>query len=309
MNFIRKYQLTADENLFVAKRNVVDYIWKIAKLEGFSVTYPETDTVYNGISVANKTVDEIIAVNNLKHAWRFVFDTVDYPTDFSYICKLNGYIDDGQLYLNAGMLRHIQISVSGTSWKPDYPDEFQIKQSLKNIMGIDNPTERCITLMLYCMRAQMFSRGNISTSILAANHEMIRNGCGIISVPIEHQQEFMKLLTEFYETNEMSALKQFVYETSIDGIDLEAQRKHDEFIKEKTMKFIRKKFDFPVPQAVEDAITELEKAVLSNSIDLDIYLDEFKQNVRWGTGGEDGMTDEQADEVLHYYYNRQYLKG
>ncbi len=75
------------------------------------------------------------------------------------------------------------------------------------------------------------------------------------------------------------------------------------------MKFIRKKFDFPIPKVVEDAITELENAVLSNSIDLDIYLDEFKQNVRWGTGGEDGMTDEQADEVLHYYYNRRYLKG
>lgn len=229
MNFIRKYNLTADENLFVAKRNVVDYIWKIAKSEGFSVTYPETYTIYNGISVANKTVDEILAVNNLKHAWQFVFNTVDYPTDFSYICKLNGYIADGKLYLNAGILRHIQISVSGTSWKPDYPDEFQIKQSLKNIMGIDNPTERCITLMLYCMRAQMFSGGNISTSMLAANHEMIRNGCGIISVPIEHQAEFMKLLIEFYETNEMSTLKQFVYETSIDGIDLEAQKKHDEF--------------------------------------------------------------------------------
>lgn len=75
------------------------------------------------------------------------------------------------------------------------------------------------------------------------------------------------------------------------------------------MTFIRKKFDFAVPGEVENAITELEKAVLSDSIDVDIYLDCFKQSVRWCTGGEDGMTDEQADEVLHYYYNRQYLRG
>lgn len=73
--------------------------------------------------------------------------------------------------------------------------------------------------------------------------------------------------------------------------------------------FIRKEFNFPVPEEVEDAINELEKAVLEHSSMLDIYLDEFKLCVRSNTGGENGMTDEQADEVLHYYYNRRYLKG
>ena len=73
--------------------------------------------------------------------------------------------------------------------------------------------------------------------------------------------------------------------------------------------FIRKKFDFPVPQEVENAVTELENAALTDSAHLDIYLDKFKQSVRSATGGDGGMTDEQADEVLHYYYTRQYLKG
>lgn len=73
--------------------------------------------------------------------------------------------------------------------------------------------------------------------------------------------------------------------------------------------FIRKKFDFPVPKEVENAITELENAVLTNSTMLDIYLDEFKSCVRFNTGGESGMTDEQADEVMHYYYRKQYLTG
>ena len=73
--------------------------------------------------------------------------------------------------------------------------------------------------------------------------------------------------------------------------------------------FIRKKFDFTVPQEVENAITEFENAVLTDSAHVDIYLDEFKLSVRSATGGDGGMTDEQADEVLHYYYTRQYLKG
>lgn len=37
-----KFNLTREQNVFVAKRNIVDYIWKSANLEGIDVTYPET---------------------------------------------------------------------------------------------------------------------------------------------------------------------------------------------------------------------------------------------------------------------------
>ncbi len=47
---------------------------------------------------------------------------------------------------------------------------------------------------------------------------MISNGCGILSVPIELQPTFTKMLIEFYESNDMSEIKQFLYENCIDGI-------------------------------------------------------------------------------------------
>lgn len=40
-----KYNLSVDENIFVAKRNIIDYIWKSAKLEGLAVTFPETEAI------------------------------------------------------------------------------------------------------------------------------------------------------------------------------------------------------------------------------------------------------------------------
>lgn len=46
-----KYHMTREENIFVAKRNIVDYIWKSARLEGLAVTYPDTEAIYNGMSV------------------------------------------------------------------------------------------------------------------------------------------------------------------------------------------------------------------------------------------------------------------
>lgn len=35
-----KYHMTREENIFVARRNIIDYIWKSARLEGLAVTYP-----------------------------------------------------------------------------------------------------------------------------------------------------------------------------------------------------------------------------------------------------------------------------
>ena len=83
-----KFNMTREENIFTAKRNIVDYIWKSAKLERLAVTYPDTEAIYNGMSVSGVKVSEIVAVNNLKHAWQFLFDNLDYPIDFPYICKL-----------------------------------------------------------------------------------------------------------------------------------------------------------------------------------------------------------------------------
>ncbi len=55
MSFERKYNLTVDENIFIAKRNIIDYIWKSAKLEGLSVTFPDTEAIFNGNQICRLT--------------------------------------------------------------------------------------------------------------------------------------------------------------------------------------------------------------------------------------------------------------
>ena len=216
-----KYHMTREENIFVAKRNIIDYIWKSAKLEGLAVTYPDTEAIYNGMSVQGVKVSDIVAVNNLKHAWQFVLDTLDYPTDYPFVCKINQYIGGDNLIIRAGYLRNMPVSIGGTTWKPDMPIESQIKEQMGEINQIENPTDRALTMMLYLVRKQMFLDGNKRTSMLAGNHVMISNGCGIISIPIELQPTFTKMLIEFYESNDMEEIKHFLYENCIDGIAFE----------------------------------------------------------------------------------------
>jgi len=216
-----KYTMTREQNIFVAKRNIVDYIWKSARLEGLGVTYPDTEAIYNGLGVENVPVDEIIAVNNLKRAWKFLLDNLNYPVDYSYICMLNKIVGGDNLVYGAGFIRKIPVSMGGTTWKPDIPIESQIKEELADIQSITNPTDKGISLMLYLMRKQMFVDGNKRTAMLAGNHVMISSGCGILSVPIEKQRSFTQMLIAFYETNDMEKVKQFVYDECLDGMDFE----------------------------------------------------------------------------------------
>lgn len=218
-----KYHMTLEQNIFVAKRNIVDYIWKSARLEGLGVTYPDTEAIFNGLSVAGVKVSDIVAVNNLKHAWQFVLENAAYPVDYPYICQINRLVGGDSLIMGAGYLRKVPVSIGGTTWKPEIPDEEKIKEELLDIGQISGALDRAITLMLYVMRRQMFLDGNKRTAMLAANAVMIAGGCGIITIPIEKQPEFTARLVRFYESGDMEELKNFVYESCIDGIDFEQQ--------------------------------------------------------------------------------------
>ena len=215
-----KFKLTQEQNIFIAKRNIVDYIYKSAKLEGIHVTFPETQAIFDGIGVNGVKVDDIIKINNLKRTWQFMLDTLDRLTDFDYLCRLNTIIgSEGSIY-GAGKIRAYDVRIAGTNWQPQIPFEYDVRNEMTNILQIESETEKAITLMLWGMRRQIFIDGNKRTSMMIANKEMINHGCGIISIPDDKIKPFYELLIKFYEMNDMKEIKNFVYENCIDGLNL-----------------------------------------------------------------------------------------
>lgn len=73
------------------------------------------------------SVDDIVKVNNLKHAWQFMLDTVEYPIDLRYIRQLSQIIGDKIVPL-AGELRVSDVNIGGTTWKPEIPDMDRISE-------------------------------------------------------------------------------------------------------------------------------------------------------------------------------------
>ena len=218
-----KYNLTREQNVFIAKRNIVDYIWKSANLEGIGVTYPETQTIYDGGIVSGLTVDNIIAINNLKYAWEFILENNDIEYDYKALCHIHKLVADKLvLEQDLGRIRTTPVNIGGTNWKPQLPIERQIKEELLEILNQENKakTEIAIEIMLWVMRRQMFIDGNKRVAMLFANKIMIDNGCGIITISLENQPTFYEKIIKYYENGDMQDLKEWIYETSIDGIDL-----------------------------------------------------------------------------------------
>ena len=115
-------------------------------------------------------------------------------------------------------LENGKVEITGTDYIPEIPSIENVENRIKEILKIENPTERAIEYMLYGMRSQLFWDGNKRTSNICANKIMIENGVGIIKVPDNKLEEFNILLSNFYSTNDNCKIKQFIYDNCIDGI-------------------------------------------------------------------------------------------
>lgn len=215
------FQMTVENNVFYAKRNIVDSIYKQARLEGIAITFPQTNEIFEGRLPCNAklSVAEVVAINNLKHAWLRVLETLDHSVDLHYIRQINNVVGS-TLIREPGALRTSDVSMGGTTWKPCLPDYDAATSGIEDIMAQDSSdTERALDMMLYLMRAQLFYDGNKRTATLVANQMLIAKGRGLVTVPVERIAEFGEKLIRYYETGENGAVKGFLHEHCLDGTD------------------------------------------------------------------------------------------
>ena len=198
-------------NIDLARRSLVDSIYKQAILEGVATTYSDTETIVNGGKVNDMTAIDISKVVNLKRAWDFILSegTISYPTNYAVLCQINEIVEDGFSY-TAGKIRSVPVSIGGSKYIPPLPYEAQVKDDLSNLLSKDDSYEIGIELLLYVMKKQLFLDGNKRTAVIFANHYLISRGMGLIVIPAELVPEYKKLLIDYYE-NDSKEIKEFLY--------------------------------------------------------------------------------------------------
>lgn len=210
-----KYNMTKEDNIFFAKRKLVDNLYKSANLDGIAVTFADTvDFINSRISIS-----DMLKLKGLKDSWEMVFQTIDDELTMEYIKKIYFEICKGQNIESLGEYRTKGVGITGTTWRSKLPSECNYDNELLEIMSIENALERNIILFCWIQRSQMFLDGNKRVANLVANKEMIRTGQGIIAVPISKISEYFEVLIRFYESNDYTEIKKWIYDNCIDGLE------------------------------------------------------------------------------------------
>ena len=213
-----KYNMSLEDNIFFAKRKLADNIYKSANLEGIAVTFADTYAFMNNVNTGNISVDDMLKLKGLKDGWEYVINHVNEELTIDFIKKIHFEVCKGQNIYPLGEFRDKGVGITGTSWRPKLPSECDYDEELKEILNNKNKLERCIDLFCWLQRSQMFLDGNKRVANLVANKEMIKNGQGIIAVPVEEIGNYLTKLIEYYESGDNTKLKEWLYENCIDGV-------------------------------------------------------------------------------------------
>lgn len=213
-----KYNMSVEDNIFFAKRKLIDNLYRSAVLEGISLTLKDTVDFINNVNTGKISINDMLKLKGLKDAWEYVLDTVNDELTTDYIKKIHFQVCKGQNIEPLGEYRTKGVGITGTSWRPKLPSECDYDKELNEIMNIQNPLDRGITIFLWIQRSQMFLDGNKRVANLVANKELIKYGQGILSVPIEKIGEYFVMLINFYETNDYTKIKKWIYDNCIEGI-------------------------------------------------------------------------------------------
>lgn len=77
-----------DTAIEMAKRLLVDSIWKSANLEGLGTTFPKTEAILANVPTTTNT-EEVLFVINMKRAWQFLLENLDYGNNLMLLREYN----------------------------------------------------------------------------------------------------------------------------------------------------------------------------------------------------------------------------
>ena len=210
------------QNILMAKKHIVENIYSSVKIEGLGMTFPETSVILENGKLEGKTFDEVSFVNDLKHAWNYLFDHIDDQIDLELVKAFNR-ISGKYTVNNAGSIRSIfdePVGIRGSRddivWTPDIPPRSSvINDEIIKKYSIPDRVDAAVELYIYLAKGQFFNDGNKRVASLVCNMTLIQSGEGLFIVPVEENLTFKELLINYYITDDPLRIKSFIKDKCI----------------------------------------------------------------------------------------------
>lgn len=201
--------------LFYAEKSRTDFVYNTAALEGNPFTYPEIQTLIDGITVGGHKVSDAEQVLNLNQALTHVINLVKqgkFRLDQETACDIQGIVARNEA-LTWGQFRDGKVHISGTEYEPpnaqDLPGIFETGQKILN--AEPDPVLRAFLVFLWGSLNQFFYDGNKRTSRFLANGTLLTAGLPPLMIFVKDQLTYNQVMTRFYDTQEATEALGWLY--------------------------------------------------------------------------------------------------
>lgn len=203
--------------VFNAKRMLPDMVFNMSDLEGNPFTFPEVQTLIDGVTVGGHKLSDQDQVLRIRDSWKYVFEIIqafDGVVTKETLNLIHHKVANNEA-LESGVFRSGNVGISGSDYTPpDYSkldDIFKIGISQLYDEYKTSKTSLAIAMFLFGARNQFYWDGNKRTSRLMSNLILINAGQGILNVKAKTKLEFNTLMVEFYNTGDGAKIAEFLY--------------------------------------------------------------------------------------------------
>lgn len=201
-------------NLHLAKKDKIDYIFNTSALEGNAMTYPEVETLLDGITVGGHKVSDEHMILNQNNSVKLLFELIEnkkFDLTKNTLCLLHHEVAFKEA-LKWGEFRDANVRIGGTQFiPPDYKELDEVyKNNLDFLNQIQHPIIKAISCFLLNAKNQYFYDGNKRTARLMMNGILLDNGYALLNIKAKDKLEFNKAMIEYYDTNNIANAVQYL---------------------------------------------------------------------------------------------------
>lgn len=201
--------------IFMVKKLLPDLVFNMASLEDNPFTYPEVQTLLEGITIGGHKLSDEQQILRIKEAWELIFKRVNKDTELTMnsFNEVNSIVAKDEALIS-GSFRTGQVRIAGTDYLPPKAEDLEkiFNEEINIIVNrCSSKTELAFEIFLWGALNQFYYDGNKRTSRLMANEILMRSGQGFFSIKVKDRLEFNTLMIDFYNTREADLIMDFFY--------------------------------------------------------------------------------------------------
>ena len=193
---------------YLAKKDKIDFVYNTTALEGNAMTYPEVQTLLEGVTVGGHKLSDEQQILNQNKSVDYLFELIEnksFNLDIDAFTTLHSFVAKAEA-LKWGVFRESSVNIGGTDYEVPHADLLEniFIEGMEEIKKTKHPIIKAITMFLFGAKCQFFYDGNKRTSRLMMNGILIEAGYPILNIKAKDRLEFNSMMIKFYDGNNIT---------------------------------------------------------------------------------------------------------